>query len=430
MVGDHIQQNTWLQKRFLNIFILGLASGFPWLLIGSVLSAWLSEEGLSRSTIGLFGSLFVAYSINFLWSPLLDRWQFKQLGRRRSWIIGCQLMMLIFSLLIYLASTDNLLLLALLACAIAFASATQDIAIDAYRIDVIGNHEKPLLGMVAGLATAGWWTGYGGLGAIPFWLTDIGWQWHQLYLLFAMVFGLLICFVAWIKEPSTYNASTRFDNTRANSLGNWLYHLKSIFIQPLREFFSRNGVRLALSILLFVFLFKIGEAFLGRMSIVFYKEIGFTNTEIGTYSKLLNWLVTVFFALVSGYLNLKIGIVKGLLISGVAMASSNLMFSWIASIGPDTDLLMWAIIVDGFTAAWSTVAFVAFISSCCNKQFSASQYALMASLGSLGRTMLAGGSGFMVDALHGNWSLFFMLTAVMVVPSLLVIIRIRHALNT
>lgn len=428
MVGEHGQTPPWVQKRFLNIFILGIASGFPWLLIGSVLSAWLSEEGLSRSTIGLFGSLFIAYSINFLWSPLLDRWQLKQLGRRRTWIIGCQLMMLIFSLLIYLTSTENLLLLAILACAIAFASATQDIAIDAYRIDVIGNHEKPLLGMVAGLATAGWWTGYGGLGAIPFWLTDIGWQWHQLYLLFTLVFGLLMFYVLWIKEPNTYNPFIP-DDARNPSSENWLPHLKSIFVQPLREFFSRNGVRLALSILLFVFLFKIGEAFLGRMSIVFYKEIGFTNTEIGTYSKLLNWLVTVFFALVSGYLNLKIGIIRGLVVSGIAMASSNLMFSWIASIGPDTDLLMWAIIVDGFTAAWSTVAFVAFISSCCNKQFSASQYALMASLGSLGRTMLAGGSGFMVDALNGNWSLFFMLTAVMVLPSLWVITRIRHALT-
>ena len=199
-----------------------------------------------------------------------------------------------------------------------------------------------------------------------------------------------------------------------------------VVIQPIGEFFSRNGVKLAFSILAFIFLFKIGEAFLGRMSIVFYKEVGFTNAEIGTYSKLVTWWVTIVFALLGSAVNLRLGIIKGLLIGGVAMASSNLMFSWIALVGPDTDLFLSAVLIDGFTSAWSTVAFVAFISLLFNRTFTATQYALMASLGALGKTVLSSSSGQIVDYMDGNWALFFVLTALMVIPSLIFLWFIRN----
>ena len=168
-----------------------------------------------------------------------------------------------------------------------------------------------------------------------------------------------------------------------------------------------------------------GEAFLGRMSIVFYKEIGFSNSDIGTYSKLLNWWVTIFFAAVGGLVNIRYGIFKGLLISGIAMASSNLMFAALAIVGPDKGLFIATIFVDGFTSAWSSVAMVAFISLMCNRAFSATQYALMASLGVLGRTLLASASGFIVDAMDGNWVGFFTITTLMVFPSLIFLWRVR-----
>ncbi|MCW8833935.1 MAG: MFS transporter permease, partial [Colwellia sp.] len=205
--------------------------------------------------------------------------------------------------------------------------------------------------------------------------------------------------------------------------------LLSTMVAPIQEFFQRNGTRLALSILLFIFLFKLGEAYLGRMSIVFYREVGFSNSDIAYYSKMINWAVTIVFSLIGSVFTIRYGILKGLFIGGIAMASSNLLFALMALVGPDKTLFAFTVFVDGFTSAWGSVAFVALLSVLCNKSFTASQYALMASLGTFGRVMLGSYSGIMVDWLDGNWVLFFILTALMVVPSLLFLYAIRKPLT-
>ncbi|WP_315853231.1 AmpG family muropeptide MFS transporter [Alteromonas oceanisediminis] len=433
-------------RRIAAIFCFGMASGFPWVMIGSALTAWLKDGGLSRGSIGLFGIIFAAYSINFLWSPLLDRVRLpllsRKLGQRRSWIAltqwgvaGCCMAMATFQLEL------QLFYIALFGLLIAICSATQDIAVDAFRIDVIGHDEKDKLSAASAMATAGWWTGYGGLGAIPFFLADSPhWAWHEVYFVLAAIMLLLHVTVYFVEEPKTDRAAQQAEamafyqqkllQRRSHS---WLSKatawLLVTIVEPFKEFFNRNGVKFALSVLLFIFLFKIGEAFLGRMSIVFYKELGFSNSDIGSLSKLLNWWVTIVFAVIGGLVNIRYGIYRGLMIAGIAMAASNLMFSAMAHVGPSKPLFVATIIIDGFTAAWSSVALVAFISLLCNKAFSASQYALMASLGVLGRTVLASGSGFIVDGLDGNWSVFFALTAVMVIPSLLFLYRIRHKIH-
>jgi len=166
------------------------------------------------------------------------------------------------------------------------------------------------------------------------------------------------------------------------------------------------------------------------MSIVFYKEVGFSNTDIALYSKLISWWVTIAFSLIGSLVTIRYGILKGLFIGGLAMGASNLMFAAVAMVGPDKLMLVSAVVVDGFTSAWSTVAFVAFLSMMCNRAFTASQYALMASLGTLGRTLLASFSGVLVDYLEGDWALFFVMTALMVLPSLLLLYRIRHRLRS
>ncbi len=429
-------------KRLLAIFCLGMASGFPWVLIGSAMTAWLQEAGLSRSAIGLFGSIFVAYSINFFWSPLLDRVRLPMigiLGQRRSWILLTQCLIIVLCLMMgTLDITSDLYFVALFGIGIAVASATQDIAIDAFRVDSIARHEKEALSGASAMATAGWWTGYGGLGALPFFLIDLPvFEWHTLYWAMAGVMLLLSTTVWWVSEPQTNRQATQAQATAdfQNKVGthtaycHYFTWIAVTVIEPFKEFFTRNGVRLALSILLFIFLFKIGEAFLGRMSIVFYKEIGFSNSDIGTYSKLLNWWVTIIFAVIGGAVNMKYGIYRGLMIGGIAMASSNLMFALMAMVGPNQALFAATVFVDGFTAAWSSVALVAFISLLCNQAFSATQYALMASLGVFGRTLLASSSGLIVDGLDGNWALFFVLTAVMVIPSLWFLYRIRHDIH-
>ncbi|TRY33472.1 AmpG family muropeptide MFS transporter [Aliiglaciecola sp. M165] len=411
-------------------------------MISSGLSAWLQESGVSRTSIGLLGSIYVAYSINFLWSPLLDRVRPPFLGQRRGWIVMAQAMIILSCIGMAIVPVQQQLFLAgLIGLSIAIFSATQDIAIDAYRIDIIKPHEKEKLAAASAMATAGWWTGFGGLGAIPFFIADIpGWQWSEIYFVLAGIMAVLMIVVVLSKEPVTNRAemqaaaSARYASmlsgdqpmTFIQKILNWL--LVTV-VEPFRDFFSRNTFKLALSILLFIFLFKIGEAFLGRMSIVFYKELGFTNSDIGSYSKLLNWWVTIVFAVIGGMVNIRYGIYRGLMTGGIAMAASNLMFALMAEVGPDKTLFAATIFVDGFTAAWSSVALVAFISLLCNQAFSASQYALMASLGVLGRTAMASGSGFLVDWMDGNWSVFFILTAVMVLPSLVFLWSIREHIH-
>ncbi len=398
-------------------------------MIGSVLSAWLKDDGLSRSAIGLFGVIFSAYSFNFLWSPLIDKLRPPFLGQRRGWILSMQAIVVALCIAMSQFTTqDNLFFIALVGLIIAIASATQDIAIDGYRIDTIDANDKDGMSAASSVATAGWWTGYGGLGALPFFLADMtAWSWPSIYLLLAAIMGVLMLATCLSSEPQIDREALLQEiqgtSSSGQSLKSWLY---STIVTPFAEFFNRNGVKLAASFLLFIFLFKIGEAFLGRMSIVFYKEVGFSNTDIATYSKLLNWWVTIVFSLLGGIVNIRFGIYRGLMVAGIAMAASNLLFAVIAQTGPSTSLLAITVIVDGFTGAWSTVAMVAFISLLCNRAFSATQYALMASLSVAGRTLVASSSGFFVDAMDGNWSLFFILTALMVIPSLGFLYSIRE----
>ncbi|MFY8274204.1 AmpG family muropeptide MFS transporter [Pseudoalteromonas sp. SSDWG2] len=439
----------FIDRRLLTVFVFGIASGFPWVLIGSVMSAWLKDEGLSRSMIGLFGMVFGAYSINFLWSPIVDRVQIplltRWLGQRRSWIFCCLVVVLIATACMsFISITEqSLIIIASLAFVIALASATQDIAIDAYRIDVLAENESEKTSAAAAMATCGWWTGYALLGALPFFAADLpGIDWPDVYLALALIVVLLIVYVLFAKEPESNRENihaelekqyqqklNHAEGSMPKALSKVLAWLGVTVIEPLRSFFARNGVKTALALLAFIFLFKIGEAFLARMSIVFYKEVGFSNTDIATFSKLGTAVLTIIFAFLGSLFNSRFGIVKGLFISGVAMAASNLMFSWIAVVGPDLRLYAMAIILDGFTQAWSLVAMVAFISMLCDRAFSATHYALLASLGNLGRTLLSGYSGVIVDDwLHGDWSMFFILTALMVIPSLVFLYLIRGRL--
>jgi MFS transporter, PAT family, beta-lactamase induction signal transducer AmpG len=439
----------YLDRRLLTIFIFGIASGFPWVLHGSAMTAWLKESGLTRSAIGVFGTVAAAYSLHFLWAPFVDRVPFPILGRlgqRRGWILGMQIF--IASAALGIAFTHpgvSVKWTGILALTIAFASATQDVAIDAYRVEIIGRDEMTKISHASATTTAGWWTGWAFLGSVPFLLADRpGWTWNRIYVLLAAMWIPLMAAVLFVREGKQHRerfkeAEEKYERALAQKVspGRWarlMAWLGVTVVEPFREFFNRTGVRLGVSVLLFVFLFKLGEAFLGRMSIVFYKEVGFTDTQIGYFSKIGTAIVTIICSMLGGLLNARIGLIKGLLVGGVAMAASNLMFSWIAMVGPNQNLYIAAIVVDGFTSAMSTVAFVAFISYLTSHTYTASQYALLSAVATAGRTVFAGASGFIVDALGGNWALFFVITALMVIPSLILLIyvgrllrqRIRH----
>ncbi|WP_117235213.1 AmpG family muropeptide MFS transporter [Vibrio maerlii] len=423
---------SYMDKRLMWVFMLGCSSGFPWVLIGSNMSGWLKDAGLTRAAIGYFGSVFAVYAINFLWAPLVDRVKLPvlhaMLGQRRSWIFLCQSIVLVCTLFIAGVNPANdLMFTSMLALGIAIASATQDIAIDAFRIDTFPKSESSKLPQASAMAVIGWWTGYSLPGYLAFINAD-SMGWNGVYYGMAVIIGVLMCFTVLVGEPNTQRealqqkAEQRHSQVVGSQLMSWI---TVTAVEPFLDFFRRNGVRVAVTLLLFVFLFKIGEAFLGRMSIPFYKEIGFSNEQIGYYSKLIGWGATIFFTLVGSMFNVKFGIVRGLMIGGIAMSASNLMFAWIASVGPSENLFLATIIVDNFTTAFSTVAFVSFLTVLTGQAFSATQYALLASLGNFGRTTLASFSGELVDYLN-DWSLFFIITALMVIPSLIMLYSLRH----
>ena len=439
----------YLERRMARILLLGIISGFPWVLIGSSLSLWLKEDGLSRSTIGWAGLIFGVYALNFLWAPLIDRLRVPyltpKLGHRRAWIVVFQ--SLIFVCLVGWSLADpaaHLWGVIAIGLVIAIASATQDITIDALRIEQIGTDEGQAMAAGAAVAVVGWWTGYklGGVVALNtaevIQSAGIEDYWQMTFLVLGLV--IIACNIAlmFVPElPSTDRAAAQStdDQVIASKLGfggltgHVVVWLVATVVGPLMSFFRRNGFAIAVAILGFIFLFKIGEAFLGRMSIVFYKEIGFSKSDIALYSKGIGWVTTVVFTLLVGLFAIRVGLVRAMFLSGILMAVTNLMFSWLAWAGPLETLFAAAVLLDDLAAAFATVTFVAFISMLVDRTYTATQYALLASIGTAGRTLFASSSGALVDWLNGDWGTFFVITALMVVPSLVCLWVLRYRLT-
>ena len=441
--------SVYFDKRMIRILLLGIISGFPWVLIGSSLSLWLKEDGLSRSTIGWAGLIFGVYAINFLWAPIIDRiripWLTEKIGHRRGWIVTMQFVILA-SLVCWSAvdPTVNLGLVITIGLIIAIASATQDITVDALRIEQIGENEGKSMQAGAAMAVVGWWTGYklGGVIALnaAAYFQNAGFEnyWQITFLILGIVViacNIGLMFVHESQPTERQIAQRHTDQTIEEKLGSSgviskiLAWISGTIAGPIISFFKRNGFKIALGILGFVFLFKIGEAFLGRMSIVFYKEIGFSKGDIALYSKGIGWITTVVFTLLGGLLAIRSGVVKAMFISGILMAATNLLFAALAWSGKSELLFAVAVLLDDIAAAFATVAFVAFISLLVDRTYTATQYALHASIGTLGRPTLAASSGQLVDWLNGDWGIFFVITSVMVIPSLILLWFIRNKLK-
>ena len=440
---------VYFEKRMARILLLGIISGFPWVLIGSSLSLWLKEDGLSRSTIGWAGLIFGVYAINYLWAPIIDRiripWLTNKIGHRRGWIVTMQLIILV-SLVCWsvVDPTTNLTLVITIGLIIAIASATQDITVDALRIEQIGENEGKSMQAGAAMAVVGWWTGYklGGVIALntAAYFEQAGFEnyWQITFLILGIVIIACNIGLMFIHEPQPterQESQRKTDQMIEEKLGSSGILTKSVawisgtIAGPIISFFKRNGFKIALGILGFVFLFKIGEAFLGRMSIVFYKEMGFSKGDIALYSKGIGWITTVLFTLLGGLFAIRSGVVKAMFISGILMAATNLLFAVLAWSGKSELLFAVAVLLDDIAAAFATVAFVAFISLLVDRTYTATQYALLASIGTLGRTTLAASSGELVDWLNGDWGIFFIITTVMVIPSLILLWFIRNKLK-
>ena len=441
--------SIYLDLRMLKILLIGSISGFPWVLIGSSLSLWLKEDGLSRSTIGWAGLIFAVYAFNYLWAPLIDRIRIpfltRKIGHRRGWIVLMQIF-IIFSLIAwsFISPIENLFSVISIGLIIAIASATQDITLDALRIEQINENEGKVMQAGAAISVVGWWTGYklGGVLSLTIadYLQTLGFAnyWQITFLILCIIIVLFNILLLFVNEN---NSSGRFETQRNNDLiiakkfGEQSVFKKpfiwitSTVISPIISFFQKNGIKVALTILGFVFLFKIGEAFLGRMSVIFYKELGFTKSDIAIYSKGLGWISTVIFTLIGGLFAIRSGVIKAMFVSGILMASTNLLFTLLAWSGKSELLFAIAVIFDDMAAAFATVAFVAFISMLVDRNYTATQYALLASIGTAGRTMMASSSGALVDLLNGDWGIFFILTALMVIPSLVFLYLIKEKIK-
>ncbi len=451
------KKQSWFQTitvykdiRMFKILLLGAMSGFPWVLIASSLSIWLKEEGLSRSTIGWAGLIFGVYAFNYLWAPIIDRIQIplltKKIGHRRGWIILMQTTILI-SLIIWslINPTKHFTILISVGLIIAIASATQDITVDALRIEQIDENEGKAMAAGAAMAVVGWWTGYklGGIISLftaeYFQNTGISDYWQVTFLVLGAIIILMNIALMFVHEPVVTDRKAKQkvnDRIISKKLGvsysfinNLATYIIGTIIGPIISFFKRNGFSIAFGILGFVFLFKIGEAFLGRMSIVFYKEIGFSKVQIGIYSKGLGWITTVIFTLLGGIMAMQAGTIKTIFCAGGLMALTNLLFAILAWTGKSELLFAIAVIADDITAAFATVAFVAFISLLVDRTYTATQYALLASIGTAGRTTLASSSGALVDWLNGDWGTFFILTTIMVIPSLIFLWIIKNKIK-
>ncbi len=399
-------------RRIIAIFFMGFSSGLPLALSGATLAVWMAESNISLTTIGFFALVGIAYNLKFLWAPLMDRgripWLTRRLGRRRSWALTTQIALM--ATLVELGHSDptiNLEKTALLAMLVAFFSASQDIVIDAFRIDLLADHEQ-------GAGAASTQLGYrGGMlvsGAGALYAATYG-GWPFAYMAMAACVCVGMAAVLFTPEP-TDNGATAEVKT---SFSRQLYEA---VVAPFTDFMRRHGEWMV--ILVFILFYKFGDALAGVMASPFYVDMGFTKIEIANVSKIFGVAATVVGIVVGGAMVYRLGIFRTLLLCGILQALSNHMFAYQATVGHDVGLLAATIGIENVTGGMGSAAFVAYLSSLCSHVFSATQYALLSSVMALGRTVLASGGGWAAQEL--GWVTFFMASTAAALPGLLLLI--------
>ncbi|MFQ4147057.1 AmpG family muropeptide MFS transporter [Chlorogloeopsis sp. ULAP02] len=390
-------------RKMAALLLLGFASGLPLLLIGNTLKAWMTVEKVDLAAIGWFSLASLPYSLKFLWSPFLDRFTPPFLGRRRGWLLITQIALIIaIAFMAFQQPKQGLQLLAINAIIIAFLSATQDIASDAYRTDVLTELE---MGAGAAVFILGYRIALLVAGALALILADRI-PWSSVYLLMAgvMIIGILGSLFA--PEPKEITPPTS---------------LAEAVVLPFREFFQRRGVISGLLVLLFITLYKLGDALLSNMATPFLLTIGFTKTDIGAIQVGMGLIATIMGALAGGAILSKIGINRSLWVFGALQALSNIAYFVLAQpqFAKNYQLLVLTINIENFCGGLGTAAFVAFLMSLCNQRFSATQYALLSSLMAVSRDILAAPAGSIAQST--GWPLFFLITIVAAVPGLLLL---------
>ncbi len=414
---------VYAHPRVVGMLFLGFSAGLPLLLVLGTLSFWLSEAGIERTTIGHLSWVGLAYGFKFLWSPLVDRLNLPLLtrlfGRRRAWLLLSQLCIMLA--LLGMANTDpvlNLTHMVFFALAVAFASATQDIALDAYRIEAVETEKQ---GAMAATYQAGYRIAMITAGAGALWIaaafdpseaTYDFHPWKVAYTVMALLMSIGMLTTLVIREPEHSVMPPRIAEE------GFLRWLIGSFVQPFVEFFSRFKWQ-ALLILALIAVYRISDVVMGVMSNPFYQEMGFTKDEVATVSKVYGVIMTIAGAGLGGLLTLRIGVMRTLFLGAVLSAATNLLFVWLAGVGHDVGALVFTVSADNLSAGIASSAFVAYLSGLTNQAYSATQYALFTSVMLLLPKFIAGFSGEFVDA--WGWANFFTGTAMIGVPVLVLV---------
>lgn len=392
-------------RKMALLMLLGMSSGLPYNLTRDTLTAWMTVEGVKLATIGWFNLANLPATLKFLWSPLLDRYVPPFLGRRRGWMVITQiLLVLAIATLAFQRPAQALQLLAVNTIAIAFLSATQDIAIDAYRTDVLENHE-------VGAGVAIWVLGYrvallvtGSLALI--WAATLSWR--GVYLVMAVLMGLCILGAVFAPEPQRRDREGKMIQAPDT--------LSAAVILPFADFFTRFGGTRAILILGFILLYKIGDYLAINMTTPFLLKTGFELGTVGAIRGGMGLLATIVGGLVGGAVLSQIGINRSLWIFGILQAISNLSYFALALAGKNYPLMVSAINIENFCAGLGTAAFLGFLMSLCDPRFSATQYALLSSLVAVSREVIASPAGAIAQTT--GWSWFFFLTFCAALPGL------------
>lgn len=421
---------VYAQWQMLLIFFLGISSGFTLLLTGSTLAARLTEDGIDIQTIGVFALVGLPYTLKFLWAPFVDAIHFPgvktRLWQRKSWLILSQIALVIC--LLGLSRTDpstQILQLAGFALATAFFSSLQDIVIDALRIEML---PKDAQGAAAASSVAGYRIGMLMAGAGAFVLATYL-PWNEVYLLAAGV--MLLGLVASLCVRQLHGLDEALSQgqelapaTVKDDVPAYLHWFREHIIAPIADFLTRPE---AIAILLFIALYKLGDAMAGSLSVPFYLQMGFTKVEIAAVTKVFGVVAVLAGTFMGGLLVKRTTIWRALLICGILQIASNFAFIALYVVGASIPLLTVVIAVENISGGMGTAAFVAFMSSLCHIRFTATQYALLTSLSSVGRTLIASSAGVITAATGWGW--FFAISAIFGLPGMLMLIKLKKGLQ-
>ena len=406
----------YLEKRILTSMIMGFVSGLPLLLTITLLQAWLTDENVSKSAIGLFALIGLPYSLKFLWAPVFDRYIISSFGRRRGWLLIIQFFLIISIFMLGQSDPEmNLFNVAILSLVLTFFSASQDILIDAFRRESLMEKEQTI---GASAYVLGYRIGALAAGAGGLILADI-YSYDFVYTLMAliMVVGVITTLIS--DEPDVEIRP---------------YTLKESIVEPFKEFFGRyqdssNNLKnyTPYLILLFVLLYKVGDTMAHSLSTNFYLEIGFSKTEIGTVVKFFGLGATLLGAFIGGALSLKIGLFRSLVYFGIFQLIATLGFSILFYTGDNLFMLITVISLENLAAGMGYTAYLAFIANMTSKNFTATQFALMTALMSLPRTFLSGTSGYLVEFM--NWDFYFVFCSLIAIPALLILKKIKFIIK-